>query len=104
MRVYNKGNVCKHIRTDKKQVHIYPKTEEDIDEHYKIKDRIANDLDLEIITKSKKEVKPKITRYTNEQLYKMKKDDQIKLINRYGINIIPKYEKGRVELILELQA
>ena len=104
MRILNKGKVCKHIRTDEGYVHIYPGLEEDIEKpYYKITDVIDKDKDLTIIKASKKSVKPKIKKYTNEELYKMRKADQVKLINRYGIDKIPRLEQGRVKLLLKLQ-
>lgn len=105
MRILNKGKVCKHIRLlNGTWVHIYPGLEEDIPKpYYKIKDRINNDKDLVIIKASKKAVKPKIKKYTNEELYKMNKDAQVKLLNRYGVVSIPKLEKDRVKKLLDLQ-
>ena len=52
--------------------------------------------------KSKVVSKINIT-YSNEQLYDMNKKEQIALLNSLGVEKIPRYEKGRVEAILELQ-
>ena len=106
MRILNKGSKSKHLSlADGTDIHIYPGTEEDLpnDLYYKVQNRINKDSDLEIIKASKKAVKPKIKIHTREELYKMNKDSQIKLLNRYGIDKIPNYEKDRVTKILKLQ-
>lgn len=48
----------------------------------------------------KVEVKPK---YTEKQLFDMKKDEQVKLLKELGISKIPNLEKDRVSKILESQ-
>jgi len=52
--------------------------------------------------KSKVVSKINIT-YSSEQLFDMTKQEQIVLLNSLGVEKIPRYEKGRVEAILELQ-
>ena len=102
MRILNKGKDIKVIRVGgKENVHIYPGTEEDVpdDVNYKIKVMIEKDKELEITTAKKRAIKI----FTREELYKMNKDAQVKLLNRYGIETIPKLEGGRVKKLLELQ-
>lgn len=41
--------------------------------------------------------------YTKTQLWKLYKAEQVTLLNSYGITDIPRYEAGRVALLLELQ-
>ena len=41
--------------------------------------------------------------YTEKELFDMKKDQQIKILKKLGIEEIPKYEKDRVAAILEAQ-
>ena len=105
MRILNKGNVVKVISALGKKIHIYPGLEEDVPDeiYYKVQKRIDKEIDLKTISASKTAVKPSIKKYTNEELYKMNKDAQIKLLNRYGITKIPQYEEGRVKAILKLQ-
>ena len=106
MRILNKGLQTKVLSlADGTKVHIYPGLEEDIPDkvYYKTLNVIKRDIDLRIIKETKKEVKPKIKKYNNEELYKMNKDAQVKLLKRYGVNSIPKYEKDRVKKILEMQ-
>jgi len=104
MRLKNNSNFTKHISlADGKDIHIYPKTEEEVPDelHYKVKNRIDNDSDLEVLTGKKRYVK----KLTREEAYKMTKDTQVKHLEKFGVTKkkIPKYEQGRVNLILELQ-
>jgi len=38
---------------------------------------------------------------TEKKLYKLTKDEQIKILNSIGVTDIPKYEKERVDKIME---
>ena len=106
MRLLNNGNKSAHISlADGTDIHIYPGTEEDLPDelYYKVSNRIKADKNLEVIKASKKAVKPKIKVYTHQELYKMNKAAQVKLLNRYGIEKIPKLEINRIKAILKLQ-
>ena len=102
MRILNKGKDIKVIRVaGKENIHIYPGTEEDVPEdvNYKIKIELNKDKELVVATSKKKAIK----KFTREELFKMNKDAQVKLLNRYEVEEIPKYEKDRVNKLLELQ-
>lgn len=102
MRILNKGTEVKHINlADGTDIHIYPGEEEDVPDnlYYKVKNRIDKDNDLTKTTAKKRAIR----KYTNEELYDMNKDAQVKLIKRYGIDKIPRLEKDRVKLLLKLQ-
>jgi len=40
--------------------------------------------------------------HTEQELYDMTKKEQIDILKRHGITVVPKYEKGRVDKILEI--
>jgi len=41
--------------------------------------------------------------YTEKELFDKDKKKQIEILNKFGITKIPRYEKGRVKAILEIQ-
>ena len=47
--------------------------------------------------------KTKTKKYTEKELYDMNKDEQVEILKKLKADKIPRLEKGRVELILELQ-
>jgi len=59
--------------------------------------------ELKELEGSKPEVVKKVKKLTKEELFDLKKDEQVKLLNKLGAEKIPRYEKQRVELLLKLQ-
>jgi len=57
----------------------------------------------EEVSSPKPKEKPKSKKYTENQLYDLVKAEQLKIIKKLGGTKEPKYEKGRVNYILELQ-
>jgi len=50
-------------------------------------------------------VEPKVQRkvYTKKELIDKTRSEQVKILNKLGVSKIPKYEKDRVDKIIELQ-
>lgn len=63
----------------------------------------------EKVKEEKKEDGPKpelvdvAEKLSEQQLYKLNKSEQVELLNKLGADKIPRWEKGRVELLLQLQ-
>ena len=74
-------------------------TEDDIKKH---PDVISKRLDGPVIEikEAKIEVKKK---FTMEELFNMTKGEQVELLKKLGVEKIPKTEKDRVDLIVEIQ-
>lgn len=45
-----------------------------------------------------KEIKP-----TEKELFKMTKKEQVDMLESFGVKEIPRFEKGRVQMILDMQ-
>ena len=60
---------------------------------------------VDLKTFQKKQVKKKVEPkpLTESEIYNLKKDEQISMLNKLGVAEIPHYEKDRVALILKLQ-
>lgn len=52
-----------------------------------------------VVVKKTEEVK----KYTEEELFDMKKAEQVALLKKFGVSTIPRFEKQRVSLILAKQ-
>jgi len=50
-----------------------------------------------------KAIETKKKGYSEKELYALNKDEQIAILKKLGSKLIPRFEKGRVKLILELQ-
>ena len=67
------------------------------------KQRIAElELELKSLKKKANLSSKKESSFTEEELFKLRKHAQIRLLNQLGAEEIPRYEKDRVKLILEL--
>ena len=73
-------------------------TEDDIKNH---PDVISKRLDVPF--EAKIEVKEQKKKFTEEELFNLNKSEQVELLKKLGVENIPKKEKERVDLIVELQ-
>ena len=58
-----------------------------------------NDIIDEVLDKSS----PSAVKYTAKELKDLKKSEQVKILNDFGIEKIPRYEDQRIDAILEAQ-
>ena len=54
-------------------------------------------------TETMKKIEKEVKKYTEKEAYGLSKKEQIVLLGKLGSKVIPKLERGRVNLILELE-